>query len=192
MVKNSGEAELCERVDTFLNWHSRASFVFVQLALRLPKKRSTNLNHQSQQLRNLKPMQKLVGEWEGTKTSPEGEEKVTASYRLTSGGTAVMETLFDGAPHEMLSVYHEDKGALVMTHYCMIGNQPKLKLSQSDSKDVLNFEYVDGANIKSEAEPRMGQMKLTFLETDKIRHDWTLYQDGKPKMTTTIELTRKK
>ena len=34
---------------------------------------------------------------------------------------------FPGQPMEMLSIYHQDKGDLLMTHYCILGNQPKMK-----------------------------------------------------------------
>ena len=50
-----------------------------------------------------------------------------AEYRVTASGTAVVETLFPGSDHEMVSVYTKDKksGDLLMTHYCGLGNQPR-------------------------------------------------------------------
>jgi hypothetical protein len=43
---------------------------------------------------------------------------VRVEYRVTGAGSAVVETLFPGTPHEMVTVYHARKGVLCMTHYC--------------------------------------------------------------------------
>ena len=40
-----------------------------------------------------------------------------------AGGTAVLQTIFPGAPEEMLTVHYTDGDQLVATHYCMLGNQ---------------------------------------------------------------------
>ena len=46
----------------------------------------------------------LVGEWEGTKPSQDGEEVIKVKYELTSKGTALVETLFPKSIKEMVSV----------------------------------------------------------------------------------------
>ena len=72
----------------------------------------------------------LAGRWIGTSSGPESEDQpVTAEYRVTSGGSAVVETLFAGTDHEMVSVYHDRSGRLTVTHYCMLGNQPEFALA---------------------------------------------------------------
>ena len=51
--------------------------------------------------------------------------KVRVEYRLTAGGSALVETLFPGASRgQMVSMYYDRKGKLAMTHYCMLRNQP--------------------------------------------------------------------
>ena len=55
-------------------------------------------------------------------------DQVVSVFKLTGGGSAVQETIFPGAAHEMVSVYHADGKDVVMTHYCALGNQPKMKL----------------------------------------------------------------
>ncbi len=65
-------------------------------------------------------VKKLVGAWEGTATEKDGKvSPARAEYKLTSGGSAVVEILFAGTPHEMHSVYFNENGKLGMTHYCM-------------------------------------------------------------------------
>jgi hypothetical protein len=55
--------------------------------------------------KELESLKKLVGTWQGqAKTGPQ-EVPVTIVYESTAGGTAVLERLFPGTPHEMTSVY---------------------------------------------------------------------------------------
>ena len=52
-------------------------------------------------------MKQLAGNWEATMDMGKGPQTVKASYKLTSAGSALIETVFEGAPHEMVSVYHD-------------------------------------------------------------------------------------
>src|ERR1700745_3519941 len=65
----------------------------------------------------------LVGEWTGK--GPHGDMRIV--YKITSGGSTVMETIDPGTDHEMVSMIHADGPALLLTHYCMLGNQPHMK-----------------------------------------------------------------
>ncbi len=46
-------------------------------------------------------MKQLVGAWEGTSDMGKEGAKVRVEYRLTAGGSALVETLSPGAPEEM-------------------------------------------------------------------------------------------
>ena len=93
-------------------------------------------------------MKKWAGEWEGETT---GGEKGRVIYRLTGAGSALMETLAPGTPHEMVSMYHMNGPDLVMTHYCAAGNQPHLRFDPSASKpDLFVFTFVRGSNMDVE------------------------------------------
>ena len=91
----------------------------------------------------------LVGEWEGTETGKK-DFKVHAVYKLTSGGSAVVETLFPGTDHEMVSMIHADGPALLLTHYCMLGNQPHMKAVPKAGDNKIAFEFVKVTNLKSD------------------------------------------
>src|SRR5262245_66606640 len=69
----------------------------------------------------LERFKQLAGEWTGK--GPHGEMRIV--YKVTSGGSTVMEMIDPGTDHEMVSMIHADGPALLLTHYCMLGNQPQ-------------------------------------------------------------------
>src|SRR5437868_15374337 len=69
----------------------------------------------------------LAGEWTGKAKHGDMEHEATVTYKVTAGGSAVVETVFPGTEHEMVTVYHQDGDDLVLTHYCMLGNQPRMR-----------------------------------------------------------------
>src|SRR5215468_2556065 len=81
----------------------------------------------------LERMKKLAGTWVAADKDGKPTDKVVSVVKLTAGGSVVHETLFPGQPHEMISVYTVDGSDLVMTHYCMLGNQPRLKADPNSS-----------------------------------------------------------
>ena len=138
-------------------------------------------------------LKQIVGVWEGSTSMGEGkgDQKLTVEYRLTSGGTAIVETLSPGTPHEMISVYYDGDGSLEMTHYCALGNRPHMALKSSDDKNMA-FELVSNNDIKADTEPHMHAMTISFVDDNNIVEHWTLYEGGKEKETATLELTRTK
>ena len=67
-----------------------------------------------------KQLKTLVGEWE----SPTDKSKIT--FELTGAGTTLIEKYSSEKHVTMHSMYHLDGDRLVMTHYCMAGNQPRM------------------------------------------------------------------
>lgn len=136
----------------------------------------------------LERMKKLVGTWEGTSSMEEGE-KVTVQYHLTSADSTLVETLFPGTPHEMVSVYYDSGGALSMTHYCALKNQPRMRLSNADS-DSIRFAFTGGTNLNPESDAHIHGMDLSFVNENQITQEWIMYQGGKQKGVNTIKLSR--
>jgi len=132
----------------------------------------------------------IVGNWKGTTTSPEATEKATVEYTLTSAGTVLVEKTFAGTPHEMMSMYHGDKKGLVMTHYCALGNQPRMRSEKTDSDRVFKFVFVDGTSFQSTNDPHMHQLTMTLVDADHLRHEWVFFEGGQEKMTNKIEFER--
>ena len=133
----------------------------------------------------------MAGRWEGTATHMAGgsDEPAAIEYHVTSGGSAVVETLFPGTPHEMVSVYHDGPGGkLAMTHYCMLHNQPELDLVGSDEQG-LQFTLSPQSTIPV-SETHMHQLTMTWTDPDHVTQEWVSQQNGQPEAPTTIRVSR--
>ena len=96
----------------------------------------------------LERLKSLTGIWKGTSAEEDGtKHDANVEYSVTSNGSVVVEKLFSGTPHEMISVYHDVNGKLSMTHYCAIGNQPEMALTSSTEKEM---DFVDDALDESD------------------------------------------
>lgn len=111
------------------------------------------------------------------------------TYELTSGGSALLETIRPPDEPAMVTVYHADAGRLMMTHYCSTGNQPRMRAEVGD-RDVT-FDMVDVTNLADKSMPHMRRLVITFLDGHHIREEWTLRSDGKDQAVT-FELERRK
>ena len=90
----------------------------------------------------------LVGDWEGTF---DNGRKHTVNYRLSAGGTVLVETWALAPGRESLTLYHRDGDALVAVHYCPQGTQPRLQLASRDSKGRMDFEFDGGSSLQDPA-----------------------------------------
>ncbi|MGE3108577.1 MAG: hypothetical protein AB7G11_09130 [Phycisphaerales bacterium] len=126
----------------------------------------------------------LKGTWKAA--SPEGEGTIT--YSVSSGGSSVREVMFPGEPHEMTNMYHMDGGTLVMTHYCAIGNQPRLRATAQPGNTIdLRFDSVTNHHAGSHM---MSGLKIVFVDENHIKEVWSSMQDGRLVEGPVIELTR--
>jgi len=135
-------------------------------------------------------MKKWAGEWEGEAT---GGEKGRMIYRLTGAGSALMETLAPGTPHEMISMYHMNGPDLVMTHYCAVGNQPHLRFDPAASKpDRFVFTFVSGSNMDVTKDMHIHGVVFRVVDGDHMESEWESYKDGKAADTMKFVVARKK
>ena len=126
----------------------------------------------------LQQIKALEGMWEGVSSEGGKEEPAEVVYEVTSNGSVVMEHLFPGTPHAMLTTYYDKGGKVNMVHYCAIGNRPIMELiSVKDNK--LNFVLSPDSDIKPN-EPHMHSLTITIVDENRIVHEWGFYQDGKP------------
>jgi hypothetical protein len=123
----------------------------------------------------LERIKKLEGTW--SMEAP-GQPPMSIMFKPTAGGTAVIETMFSGTPKEMINLYTADGDKIVLTHYCMLGQQPRMKQSAGSDDKTIKFEFADGGNIKSRDEGHMDAVALT-VDGDTLTEDWTFYADGK-------------
>lgn len=119
----------------------------------------------------------LNGEWRGTVQSKDGPP-VTVTYRTTSNGNAVLEDLFPGTSHEMITIYHLDGDALVLTHYCALGNQPRMSLTTAEAGELV-FDFTGGANVRPEVDAHMHSARISLHDPDHLESEWVVYQSGR-------------
>jgi hypothetical protein len=115
-------------------------------------------------------LKSLAGHWKGHHTTPNGPE-MSVEYSLTGNGTALTERLFAGTPHEMLSVYYMERGELVLTHYCAMGNQPRMRLVAGGKDGELRFDFVGGANLDAATTTHIHGGRITTPALDRFDAD---------------------
>ena len=141
-------------------------------------------------------IKKLQGDWRGP-AMMKGMPPAHSVFRVTAGGSAVEETIFPGTKMEMFSVYHMDKGRLLMTHYCMLGNQPRMKLNAAKSTATgLVFDFDGGTNFNPRRDTHMHSLRMTLptlskTGPQKLQTSGTSMEGGKEKAGCAQTLTRR-
>ncbi len=161
----------------------------VALAASLPGAAQDTEKKEKKTHPGLERLKKLAGTWVAD-TKEMG--KVTVTYRVISGGSTVMETIMPGQPHEMVTMFHLDGDDLVLTHYCMIGNQPRMKAQKDSKEGTLDFRCVGGSNMKCDTDTHMHSAFFTFVDADHLTAEWTLQKDGKSDHAMKFEYVRQK
>jgi hypothetical protein len=134
-------------------------------------------------------IKRLAGDWQG-KSTKGWEERTT--FKVIAGGSAVMYTTFDAHPGQtMLTVFHLDGEHLMLTHYCVARNQPRLRATEiSDDGGTVTFTFLDATNLASRDKGHMDKAVFRFAGDDKFTTKWTWYQDGNERWMEEIAMTR--
>ena len=132
----------------------------------------------------------LAGEWVADDGEMYKKGDVVARYAVTASGTAVVETVFPGSPHEMVTVYSADGPDLVLTHYCMEGNQPRMRAKNAKGPR-LDFAFDGGTSIDPKKDRHMNSASIEFVGADEIRTVGTEIEGGKPVFVAKSRLVRK-
>ena len=74
-------------------------------------------------------------------------------------------------------MYHLDGSELVLTHYCMEGNQPRMRAKKTDGAR-LDFAADGGTNIDPPQTATLNSAWIEFVGPDEIRNQWTEIADG--------------
>jgi len=134
----------------------------------------------------------LTGTWEGRAGHGEAAGAATVTYRVASGGSVVEETLFPGTPHEMISMYHVVDGELVLTHYCAMANQPRMRLDRKASTpDRLVFAFDGGTNFDPAKDTHVHSGVVEW-KGESLHNAWAVHSGGKQTGQNSFVLTRKK
>jgi hypothetical protein len=143
---------------------------------------------------NLEKMKKLAGTWLAADKDGKPTDQVMSIIKVTAGGSAVHETLFPGQPQEMVSIYTVDGKDLVMTHYCVLGNQPRMKADPKSPANQISFQFAGGSNLDPKTDKHMHAATLTIVDDSHIDVAGVGWEGGAPAkdMCCGLKLVRKK
>jgi hypothetical protein len=141
--------------------------------------------------KRLGALKQLAGDWVEVGKDGKPTAKVISSFRVTARGTAVQETLFPGSDHEMVTMYHLDGEDLILTHYCALGNQPRMRAEPGPDVHTIAFKFIGGTNLKSNDDHHMHQATLTLRDKDHFQAEWISSKEGKTCHQVRFSLVRK-
>lgn len=121
-------------------------------------------------------MKTLVGRWSAD--SPD-MGRMNTEFRLIAGDSVIEERFAEGTPMEMLSTYHDVNGKLTMTHYCMLRNQPRMRLRKSTA-DSLTFDLAPTPGLDVQKDMHMHGATYTFIDANHFKLEGVSWKDGKP------------
>jgi hypothetical protein len=135
-------------------------------------------------------LESLEGGWVITGQGAAAPAEPQVRYRVAANGSAVVETLFAGTPGEMVTVYHRDGGELVLTHYCALGNQPRMVAVPTGDASTVRFRFGGGSNVDPERDRFMGAVEHRLVDPAHLESTWTMHAQGEPAEVTTFSLVR--
>ncbi|MCH8979523.1 MAG: hypothetical protein IH945_09830 [Armatimonadetes bacterium] len=134
----------------------------------------------------------MEGAWAGEASDG---RKIKYKIEVIAAGSVVMVTSdFDAHPGErMVTLFRMDQARLILTHYCVAKNQPRLEATryENDGKKV-HFTFESATNLKSRNQGHMDSAIYDFVDDDTFRSKWTWYQDGKETWMESFTLRRQK
>jgi hypothetical protein len=142
---------------------------------------------QSDAQKSFDQLKSLAGSWQGTNSMG---EPVQVSYRMTAGGSALMSEIV-GHGEDMISMINFDgPNRLLLTHYCAVGNQPRMQASASPDGKTITFNFVDATNLDGPQSGHMDHVVIAMLGPDHHIEEWNFVDHGK-QMKQVFDLTRK-
>ena len=118
----------------------------------------------------------LVGDWEANTDMG----KVHARFELASNGNVVVEKA-NVAGGEMMTTYYLDGDKIGATHYCDVGNQPRLQASGLDPDGQIRFHFLSVANLQP-GQDHIHDLSIRLEDADHFTDEWIAFENGKPKM----------
>jgi hypothetical protein len=137
-------------------------------------------------------LKRLAGTWEAQDGS--GKQPAVSRFEIVGGGSAILEKYSDpnlGAGNEMVTLYHLDGDRLLLTHYCMAKNQPRMQLVAFDPvTNELHFEFLDATNLPSPDVGHMHRARYSLQEADRFTTVWDFVAGGRTTFNEEQRFTR--
>ncbi|HUO35048.1 MAG TPA: hypothetical protein VMU43_08645 [Candidatus Acidoferrum sp.] len=119
----------------------------------------------------------LVGSWEGKQ---ENGTTFSMSMRLVSNNTAIEETINGPHDNQMVTLFTADGDRIALTHYCSMGNQPRMETSAVNAETSLfAFDFMGATNLAHPTDLHMNQLTLRIIDPDHISETWVAVVGGK-------------
>jgi len=129
----------------------------------------------------------LAGEWEADTK----EGKVHVSYEVVAGGTSLMERESSDKMPLMLTLFYVNGERLLLTHYCMAGNQPRMQAKRFDAgTGEIEFQFLDATNLTTPDAGHMHNASFHFTDDKHFQAEWQFYENGKLKFAENAQYTR--
>ena len=136
--------------------------------------------------KSFEELKSLNGTWEGKSLNGQPLE---VAYRVTSNGSAIMSEI--KGKEDMISMFNLDGDRVLLTHYCAVGNQPRMVASASPDGKTFTFEFVDATNLPTPDAAHMIRMVLAMPDANHHTEEWTFSDHGKEHKEV-FDLRRKK
>jgi hypothetical protein len=124
---------------------------------------------------------------------PTSHGPYAVTYRLIANGSALVEDWGPGTPRETETIFYPDGSALWLTHFCLQGNQPRLReVPAASSDDTVVFRFVDVTD-RTPDEAMLVERRLRLAADGASFDDTEIYANAKPDGTdesTTHHFTR--
>jgi hypothetical protein len=135
-------------------------------------------------------LKRLAGSWESESTKGWAG---TMEMQAIAGGSAILATS-EVDPHSgetMATVYHLDGERLLLTHYCVAGNQPRLEATAiSTDGRRIELSFKDGGNLPSRDLGHMDRVLIEIEDANRWSSRWTWYQQGEERWLEEIRHVR--
>jgi hypothetical protein len=129
----------------------------------------------------------LAGEWQ----AESGMGKARVEYEVIAGGNTLVEKETVGDMPPMMTLYHLDGSRLLLTHHCMLGNQPRMQARAFDREaGELKFEFLDVTNLAGPNAGHMHNARFRFVDQNHFVSEWDFFENGRLKSTETFKDAR--
>lgn len=129
----------------------------------------------------------LAGTWDATFQGV----PMHATLRVTSMGNAIVHEMKGDGPEDPITMIYLEGDRLVLTHYCDVGNRPRMAGKLSADGKTLVFDFLDVGNFNNAQGGHMQRAVFTFLDDSHHLEEWTFaMNDGKPMEMGHLDLHR--
>jgi hypothetical protein len=115
---------------------------------------------------------------------------VQISNRIPSGGSALMSEM--QGQQDMVSMIRLDDDRLMFTHYCPLGNQPRLAATISPDGKTITVNFLEATHLLSSQEGHLTRAVFTLIDSDHHTEDYEFSTAEGKKMNELLDLRRTK